>query len=292
MGFSSFLVGVASVGAAKKSRGTKKGSDPYVFVEGKAPDGSYFGANYKKSQLPALYQSLLAAGVQRVVLDDTTEVDLTTVQQRGSGAKAPQTDAQVSRAYDEIWDEMIGSGKEWSDETPNIVYGLLSSRLSSTRMPHQNVAPAEARRVLHQIGDFMDAESEWGPDTLEEVEAILRRTRRGSAARGGSRARFRSPHAGPSIKRMVDFLKLRKEDAASLKTKMDAGDRRSSILEAADRMLNGNGVEYIAGVGGGLSYVNMGDTYDTTLLYDEKSNRFVVASWGDIVENQPRRFRD
>jgi len=39
-------------------------------------------------------------------------------------------------------------------------------------------------------------------------------------------------------------------------------------------------------------YVNMGDTYDTTLIYDYKTNRFVVSSWGDIVERQPRRFAD
>jgi hypothetical protein len=41
----------------------------------------------------------------------------------------------------------------------------------------------------------------------------------------------------------------------------------------------------------GLSYVNMGDTYDTTLLYDHKTGRFSVGSWGDIVEKQPDRFR-
>ena len=34
----------------------------------------------------------------------------------------------------------------------------------------------------------------------------------------------------------------------------------------------------------------MGDTYDTTLLYDHKTGRFSVGSWGDIVERQPRRF--
>ena len=70
---------------------------------------------------------------------------------------------------------------------------------------------------------------------------------------------------------------------------MDTGAPR--ILQAADRMMSGNGVERISGRPG-LMFVNMGDTYDTTLIYDYKTNRFVVSSWGDIVERQPRRFED
>jgi hypothetical protein len=34
----------------------------------------------------------------------------------------------------------------------------------------------------------------------------------------------------------------------------------------------------------GLDYVNMGDTYDTTLIFDHRKGRFIVSSWGDIVE--------
>lgn len=40
----------------------------------------------------------------------------------------------------------------------------------------------------------------------------------------------------------------------------------------------------------GLEYVNMGDTYDCTLVYDHKKGRFYVTSWGDIVESAGKRF--
>jgi hypothetical protein len=96
--------------------------------------------------------------------------------------------------------------------------------------------------------------------------------------------------AGPAVKTLVDGLRISKADAQKLKDMMDTGAPR--ILQTADKMMNGNGVERISGVGGGLMYVNMGDTYDTTLIYDYKTNRFVVSSWGDIVERQPRRFAD
>ena len=95
--------------------------------------------------------------------------------------------------------------------------------------------------------------------------------------------------AGPAVKTMSERLRISKADAQRLKDMMDTGAPR--ILQAADRMMSGNGVERISGRPG-LMFVNMGDTYDTTLIYDYKTNRFVVSSWGDIVERQPRRFED
>jgi len=32
------------------------------------------------------------------------------------------------------------------------------------------------------------------------------------------------------------------------------------------------------------SYVNTGDTYTRTLLYNHKTGRYLISSWGDIVE--------
>jgi hypothetical protein len=40
----------------------------------------------------------------------------------------------------------------------------------------------------------------------------------------------------------------------------------------------------------GLEYVNMGDPYDTTLIYDLSTGRFYVGAWGDWVERYPKRF--
>lgn len=48
-----------------------------------------------------------------------------------------------------------------------------------------------------------------------------------------------------------------------------------TIRSTKDTMLDFNGLEY----------VNLGDTYDCTLVYDHAKARFYVTSWGDIVES-------
>jgi hypothetical protein len=34
----------------------------------------------------------------------------------------------------------------------------------------------------------------------------------------------------------------------------------------------------------GVTYINMGDTYSTTILFESDAARFSVGCWGDIVE--------
>lgn len=171
----------------------------------------------------------------------------------------------------------------------------------------------KAETLLYDHRDGRFTVNAWGPAVARQRERFQKNNPRAVSATGApmptqfvtnprrpaakkSAARrnpaFKSPHAGPSVKRMVDFLGISKSDAQALKDQMNEGATVGSILKAADRILDGNGVEAIPGVGGGLSYVNMGDTYDYTLIYDRKSRRFVAAAWGDIVEAQPRRFAD
>ena len=60
-------------------------------------------------------------------------------------------------------------------------------------------------------------------------------------------------------------------------------DRR---MCAINEILEGHGVEYLRTIEDkhmNYEYINMGDTYITTLLCDE-DGRFRVACWGDIVE--------
>jgi hypothetical protein len=40
----------------------------------------------------------------------------------------------------------------------------------------------------------------------------------------------------------------------------------------------------------GLLYVNMGDTYAATVVYDTRRDAFYITSWGDIVESETKRF--
>jgi hypothetical protein len=80
------------------------------------------------------------------------------------------------------------------------------------------------------------------------------------------------------------------------------------VLEQLEKELNGfganiisHGVEKLPTSDGsrGVYYINMGDTYDATILYDPEKRSFTrplagfsVGSWGDVVERQPRRFAD
>lgn len=64
-------------------------------------------------------------------------------------------------------------------------------------------------------------------------------------------------------------------------------------MEKANEILDGHGVEGASGDGADfgpywkdtiLVYVNLGDTYDTTILFDPDEEEFSVGSWGDFVE--------
>lgn len=66
-------------------------------------------------------------------------------------------------------------------------------------------------------------------------------------------------------------------------------------MEEANSILDGHGVERLdveTRRAGTLSaeYVNMGDTYVTTLIYDHHADRFRITSWGDMVEMWERRY--
>lgn len=65
------------------------------------------------------------------------------------------------------------------------------------------------------------------------------------------------------------------------------------VLARANEILDGFGVESIECnncqvdryyYGHVLLYVNKGDTYETTLLYDTAQEEFLIGSWGDWLE--------
>lgn len=39
----------------------------------------------------------------------------------------------------------------------------------------------------------------------------------------------------------------------------------------------------------GISYLNMGDTYDATILFDSRNERFSIGCYGDVVERLERQ---
>lgn len=88
---------------------------------------------------------------------------------------------------------------------------------------------------------------------------------------------------------------LTKEAASLLKRQLRTLDPETAMT-AADEILNGSGVEAIRGDDREGTpygyfwqdtvalYVNMGGTYDTTLVYDVGMDRIEVGSWGGWVE--------
>lgn len=69
-------------------------------------------------------------------------------------------------------------------------------------------------------------------------------------------------------------------------------------LEFADKAIGGFGVESIRGDGGAggfwqeavAAYVNTGDTYSSTVLYDTNKKRFYLTTFGDFVEKNDKKL--
>ena len=61
-------------------------------------------------------------------------------------------------------------------------------------------------------------------------------------------------------------------------------------LCAINEVIGGFGVEYTESVNDsytdkqGLDYINLGDTYTCTVVFNHSTNKFSCTSWGDIVE--------
>lgn len=102
---------------------------------------------------------------------------------------------------------------------------------------------------------------------------------------------MRTYKKGPSILGMIQRLKLTKEQATELKGMMDRG-LVFATLNRANELLNGYGREYLTPTDRyeGVEFVNMGDTYATTLMFDHAKDGFTIGNWGDLVERQPWRF--
>jgi hypothetical protein len=89
---------------------------------------------------------------------------------------------------------------------------------------------------------------------------------------------------------------LASRDARRLATAINAASNPKAVdraLDLADSLLGGFGVEAIRPEGEHvdnfyynvrLLYVNQGDAYATTIVYDTKYGKFGITTWGDWVE--------
>ena len=71
------------------------------------------------------------------------------------------------------------------------------------------------------------------------------------------------------------------------------GNQTDSILSAVSDFIGGYGIEAISGddwvsyyLDIAALYVNVGETYACTVLYEVRTGRFLVTSYGDWIENE------
>lgn len=119
----------------------------------------------------------------------------------------------------------------------------------------------------------------------------------------------------PSVKTLQYMLNLTEEKAKEVKAVLtgkkdvlsypsvqarraecyNEPDKEYLVLHAVNEIIGGFGVGYIPAHNSfneGVEYVNRGDAYIPTILYDQKTTTWSAGSWGDRVEGQPSRFRD
>jgi hypothetical protein len=99
----------------------------------------------------------------------------------------------------------------------------------------------------------------------------------------------------PSVEKLAQAFNLPRDVASRLKSNLKRLDPENA-LEMANEALGGFGVEGINGrdtestaspyywQDAVLLYVNMGDTYDPTIVYDVGMDRIEISSWGGWVE--------
>lgn len=94
----------------------------------------------------------------------------------------------------------------------------------------------------------------------------------------------------PSVKKIVDRLKLTKEEAIELRKymKLDAQHGTKVAFSFLSFTLGAKsgffGTETFKHKGKHYTYANTGETYQSTLIKQTKGNYF-ISSWGDIVES-------
>ncbi len=68
--------------------------------------------------------------------------------------------------------------------------------------------------------------------------------------------------------------------------------RAHEVMDRANELMDGHGIELIRRDSSGSDddptgvYVNMGDTYNATILYEEGNNSFHLTNWGDWLQQQ------
>jgi hypothetical protein len=94
-------------------------------------------------------------------------------------------------------------------------------------------------------------------------------------------------HLANDIGKLRDFLRV----VAPEVKRAWREDGIALALDAINHMVDANGVEALGPVdmheGPPFLYLNMGDPYVATLIYDRDRDLLFVGNWGDIAEKHP-----
>lgn len=91
----------------------------------------------------------------------------------------------------------------------------------------------------------------------------------------------------PSRAMLKKHFKLGVLQADKLRDLCHSGWPRAA-MNHANIYLGGYGVESLDPEAPHIQYVNMGDTYSNTILYNSKTHYMWIGSWGDWVEKNVR----
>jgi len=101
---------------------------------------------------------------------------------------------------------------------------------------------------------------------------------------------YRGEHAAPGEDAIPLYDLTRNMPHLFDDWKHESISSRDMVTEA-DGLLDGHGIEHIRSRNGKAEayYVNMGDTYTTTILLDTSKDRIWITSWGDWLEVEERQ---
>jgi hypothetical protein len=94
---------------------------------------------------------------------------------------------------------------------------------------------------------------------------------------------IRFPVRSPSVERLRKELKIDLGHAQLIKQQCVLGHPHAA-LKLANEAMGGFGIENLYPDAGYIYYINMGDTYSLTLLYNDNSNTMWIGTWGDWYE--------
>lgn len=103
----------------------------------------------------------------------------------------------------------------------------------------------------------------------------------------------------PTIKTLQERLEISKEQALQVRQILEKYSSGDKALQAIDKLFDWTfGVEVLRDNGWsayycdiGMEYLNSGDMYTPTIMYDTRSGNYRVGCLGDILESQTGQKR-